>query len=79
MWPTGMKELGIDASGKIPATRTAEPGRALGRLTDVGWGATLRSLLAEGAKDEPVTRPAHRRGRQGTRRVGLGAAPGCPS
>ncbi|MGH3291517.1 MAG: RecQ family ATP-dependent DNA helicase [Trebonia sp.] len=55
MWPTGMKELGIDASGKIPATRIAEPGRALGRLTDVGWGATLRSLLAEGARDEPVT------------------------
>ena len=55
MWPTGMKDLGIDASGKIPATRTAEPGRALGRLTDVGWGATLRALLAEGAPDEPVT------------------------
>ncbi|MDX6421380.1 MAG: ATP-dependent helicase RecQ, partial [Trebonia sp.] len=55
MWPTGMKELGIDASGKIPAARTAEPGRALGRLTDVGWGATLRALLAEGAPDEPVT------------------------
>jgi ATP-dependent DNA helicase RecQ len=55
MWPTGMKELGIDASGKIPATRTAEPGRALGRLTDVGWGATLRSLLAEGTTDEPVS------------------------
>jgi ATP-dependent DNA helicase RecQ len=55
MWPTGMKELGIDASGKIPADRIAEQGRALGRLTDVGWGATLRSLLAEGAADEPVT------------------------
>jgi len=55
MWPTGMKELGIDASGKIPAARIAEPGRALGRLTDVGWGATLRSLLAEGAADDPVT------------------------
>ena len=55
MWPTGMRELGIDASGKIPAARTAEPGRALGRLTDVGWGATLRALLAEGAPDEPVT------------------------
>jgi ATP-dependent DNA helicase RecQ len=55
MWPTGMKELGIDASGKIPAARIAEQGRALGRLTDVGWGATLRSLLAEGAADEPVT------------------------
>jgi ATP-dependent DNA helicase RecQ len=57
MWPTGMKALGIDASGKIPASRAAEPGRALGRLTDVGWGATLRSLLAEGATDEPVTAP----------------------
>jgi ATP-dependent DNA helicase RecQ len=55
MWPTGMKDLGIDASGKIPASRTAGPGRALGRLTDVGWGATLRALLAEGAPDEPVT------------------------
>jgi ATP-dependent DNA helicase RecQ len=55
MWPTGMKDLGIDASGKIPASRTAEPGRALGRLTDVGWGATLRALLAEGAPDEPAT------------------------
>jgi ATP-dependent DNA helicase RecQ len=55
MWPTGMKELGIDASGKIPAARTAAPGRSLGRLTDIGWGTTLRALLAEGAPDEPVT------------------------
>ena len=56
MWPTGMKELGIDgASGKIPASRLAEPGRALGRLTDVGWGGVLRPLFAEGAPDEPVT------------------------
>src|SRR5579863_10108073 len=30
MWPTGMRELGIDAAGKIPAGRLAEPGRALG-------------------------------------------------
>jgi ATP-dependent DNA helicase RecQ len=57
MWPAGMKELGIDgASGKIAASRIAEPGRALGRLTDVGWGGTLRPLFAEGAPDEPVTR-----------------------
>jgi ATP-dependent DNA helicase RecQ len=56
MWPPGMKDLGISgASGKIPADLTAEPGRALGRLTDLGWGTTLRSLLAEGAPDEPVT------------------------
>jgi ATP-dependent DNA helicase RecQ len=56
MWPSGMRELGIDgASGKIPASRLAEPGRALGRLTDIGWGQTLRALLAEGAPDEPAT------------------------
>ena len=56
MWPTGMRDLGIDdASGKIPAARLAEPGRALGRLTDVGWGGTLRAMFAEGAPDEPVT------------------------
>ena len=56
MWPTGMKELGISgASGKIPASRLAEPGRALGRLTDVGWGGVLRPLFAAGAPDEPVT------------------------
>ena len=54
MWPPG--NLGIPgASGKIPADRTAEPGRALGRLTDLGWGTTLRALLADGAPDEPVT------------------------
>src|SRR5262249_1629834 len=33
----------------------AEPGRALGRLTDIGWGTTLRSLLADASPDEPVT------------------------
>ena len=54
MWPPG--NLGISgASGKIPADRTAEPGRALGRLTDVGWGTTLRALLADEAPDGPVT------------------------
>src|SRR5690348_14017688 len=57
MWPTGMKALGVEAAGKIPPELTAEPGRALGRLTDIGWGGQLRSLLAEGAPDEPVTEP----------------------
>ena len=57
MWPTGMKALGVDAAGKIPPELIAEPGRALGRLTDIGWGSQLRILLAEGAPDEPVTEP----------------------
>jgi ATP-dependent DNA helicase RecQ len=56
MWPTGMKDLGIsNATGKIPATQTAEQGRALGRLTDIGWGTTLRALLADGTPDQPIT------------------------
>jgi ATP-dependent DNA helicase RecQ len=54
MWPTGMKDLGVAASGKIPPAQGAEPGRALGRLTDVGWGTRLRALLADGAPDEPA-------------------------
>jgi ATP-dependent DNA helicase RecQ len=46
MWPTGMTGLGIDVSGKIGPAVSAEPGRALGRLTDLGWGPRLRALLA---------------------------------
>jgi ATP-dependent DNA helicase RecQ len=48
MWPTGMKELDVDVSGKIDPGLMAEPGRALGRLTDLGWGPRLRALLADG-------------------------------
>jgi ATP-dependent DNA helicase RecQ len=46
MWPTGMGDLGIDVAGKIGADISAEAGRALGRLTDLGWGPRLRALLA---------------------------------
>ena len=55
MWPTGMKELGIDAVGQDRRAALAEPGRALGRLTDIGWGAALRALLSEQTPDGPVT------------------------
>lgn len=51
MWPSGMPELGV--SGKIAAGELAAAGRALGRLSDLGWGGTLRSLLA--ADDAPVS------------------------
>ena len=44
-WPTGLGKLGIDLSGRI--TDGPAPGRAIGRLTDLGWGARLRTLLAE--------------------------------
>ncbi|MGC5011771.1 RecQ family ATP-dependent DNA helicase [Streptosporangium sp. DT93] len=49
-WPTGLTDL----KGRIKPELGAEPGRALGRLTDIGWGNRLRALLAEGAPDGPV-------------------------
>ncbi|MET8336555.1 RecQ family ATP-dependent DNA helicase [Streptosporangium canum] len=49
-WPTGLTDL----RGRIKPELGAEPGRALGRLTDIGWGNRLRGLLAEGAPDGPV-------------------------
>src|SRR5260370_27726410 len=57
MWPTGMAALGLDVAGKIPADLTAEPGRVLGRLTDIGWGGLLRALPAGGRPTEPGTEP----------------------
>jgi ATP-dependent DNA helicase RecQ len=54
IWPAGMVELGVAATGRISAQEAAEPGRSLGRLTDIGWGTTLRQLLADGAPDQAV-------------------------
>lgn len=45
MWPTGMGRLGVDLAGRIPASAAAEPGRALARLSDVGWGNRLRPMF----------------------------------
>jgi ATP-dependent DNA helicase RecQ len=52
MWPTGLQAIGIDLKGKIPADSSAESGRALARLSDIGWGGPLRELLADGADRE---------------------------
>jgi ATP-dependent DNA helicase RecQ len=46
MWPSGMSELGVPVSGRIPAGAQARPGRAVAALTDLGWGPRLRELLA---------------------------------
>jgi ATP-dependent DNA helicase RecQ len=54
MWPGGMDRLGVEVRGKIPPEERAAPGRAVARLTDLGWGQRLRELLAPGAADEPL-------------------------
>jgi ATP-dependent DNA helicase RecQ len=53
-WPTGADRLGVPVRGRIPATEQADEGRALARLTDLGWGGTLRELFAAGAADAPI-------------------------
>jgi ATP-dependent DNA helicase RecQ len=45
LWPTGLPAIGVPLSGKIPAGELAEPGRAVGRLSDLGWGNRLRAVL----------------------------------
>ena len=44
-WPSGLAKLGVNLSGKIGDGPS--PGRVIGRLTDLGWGARLRRLLDE--------------------------------
>ncbi|MFE5809429.1 RecQ family ATP-dependent DNA helicase [Streptomyces sp. NPDC056491] len=54
MWPTGLAAVGVDLKGRIPAGEQASTGRALGRLSDIGWGNRLRPMLAPQAPDQPI-------------------------
>jgi ATP-dependent DNA helicase RecQ len=53
-WPTGLGTLDVPLSGRIAKTEQAEPGRTLGRLTDVGWGNRLRELVGTTAPGTEV-------------------------
>lgn len=52
MWPSGMDRLGVPVKGRMAPEIQAEEGRALARLTDLGWGTVLRELLDK--EDAPV-------------------------
>ncbi|WP_129842832.1 RecQ family ATP-dependent DNA helicase [Streptomyces sp. RFCAC02] len=54
MWPSGLAAAGVALKGRIPAGEQAATGRALGRLSDIGWGNRLRPLLSPGAGDGPL-------------------------
>ncbi len=54
MWPTGLPAIGVNLKGRIPSGEQATPGRALGRLSDIGWGNRLRPMLAPHAPDAPA-------------------------
>ena len=58
MWPTALPELGIDLKGKIGDPPSE--GRAVARLTDLGYGGQLRDLFGPGVPDGPVPAPLAR-------------------
>jgi ATP-dependent DNA helicase RecQ len=51
-WPSGMDRLGVPLKGRIPADEAMDPGRAVARLTDLGWGQRLRAVLR--SEDAPA-------------------------
>ena len=84
-WPTGADRLGVDVKGKIAPSDQIETGRAVARLTDLGWGQRLRTLLGDdgvGGVVDARPRGARHRGGPGRRvrrpgaAVGLRRAPG---
>ncbi len=54
MWPTGMSRLGVPVKGRIAAGEQAEEGRALARLSDLGWGQRLREVLRTDVPASPA-------------------------
>jgi ATP-dependent DNA helicase RecQ len=54
-WPVGADRLGVPAKGRIAAGERYEEGRALARLTDLGWGNTLRAIFSPGIPDAPAS------------------------
>ncbi|MFI7603903.1 DEAD/DEAH box helicase [Micromonospora sp. NPDC049366] len=54
LWPTGLEAVGVPLKGRIAPAEQALPGRAVGRLSDLGWGGRLRGLVGPEAADGPV-------------------------
>ncbi|KGN34768.1 ATP-dependent DNA helicase RecQ [Knoellia sinensis KCTC 19936] len=52
-WPTGMDRLGVPVKGKVSPDEAMSGGRALARLSDLGWGQRLRQILREDAPATP--------------------------
>ncbi|KSU65737.1 RecQ family ATP-dependent DNA helicase [Arthrobacter sp. NIO-1057] len=53
LYPSGLDRLGYSLKGKIPVDEQLAEGRALARLTDLGWGNRLRQLFAD-PTDHPI-------------------------
>ncbi|MGO7983460.1 hypothetical protein ACC691_37055, partial [Rhizobium johnstonii] len=53
-WPVCADRLGVPVKGRIAPDERMLEGRALARLTDLGWGAALRTVFAPNTPDAPV-------------------------
>jgi ATP-dependent DNA helicase RecQ len=54
LWPTGLEQVGVPLRGKIPPGEQAASGRAVGRLSDLGWGSRLREVASADSPDAPL-------------------------
>ncbi len=54
MWPTGLAAVGVSLKGRIAPAEQIEPGRAVGRFSDLGWGNRLRAAVSPEAVDGPI-------------------------
>jgi ATP-dependent DNA helicase RecQ len=54
-WPVGADRLGVAVKGNIAPDERMLQGRALARLTDLGWGNTLRTIFAPSTPDAPAS------------------------
>ncbi len=54
-WPTGAGLLGVPVRGNLPRDERMLEGRALARLTDLGWGTALREVFAPKTPDAPAS------------------------
>jgi len=52
-WPPGMDRLGVPLKGKITPAIAMDEGRAVARLSDLGWGQRLRELLRGPDREVP--------------------------
>ncbi len=55
LWPSGLTNLGLDLKGRI--VEAPAEGRAVARLTDLGYGQQLRDLFRPDNPDGPVPVP----------------------
>jgi ATP-dependent DNA helicase RecQ len=53
-WPSAMPSLGVQVRGKIAAAESPEPGRAIARFTDLGFGSRIRAVLARVDSPDPA-------------------------